>query len=243
MRTTGASCPAACTVATIVPSGAASMRYHTVASIRPHFDTCGSSRSTVASTVVPWVDAGNDGRSWASALLSFGGGASAGATSASATNAVSTAPTSFVFRAPGSYFLPHLSRFGGSDHVGCSLRRDRAGPGGGLAGDLRLRPGLAAHDDRYRDEHERGPDDDPRRDRLVQEDRTEGDRDHRVDVGVRRDLAERRVREQPRVRAVAEQRPEHDQVPEAGDRTSRIPRRGELVRAVDRARHGPQRDL
>ena len=95
MRTTGARGPDAWTVATIVPSGAASMRYQTVASIRPHFDTCGSSRSTVASTVVPCVDAGNEGRSWASARLSFGGGAaSAGAAKASATSAVSKA---FIF--------------------------------------------------------------------------------------------------------------------------------------------------
>src|SRR5512133_3489138 len=74
MWRTGARGPDAWRVTTIVPSGAESIRYQTVASTRPHFDTCGSSRSTVASTVVPCVRAGKVGRSSALALLSFDGG-------------------------------------------------------------------------------------------------------------------------------------------------------------------------
>jgi hypothetical protein len=92
MWTTGASGPEAWTLVTIVPSGAESIRYQTVASTRPHFDTCGSSRSPVASTVVPCATAGNVGKSCAAALLSFGGGvARAGAGIVSAGNAKSVA--------------------------------------------------------------------------------------------------------------------------------------------------------
>ncbi len=89
MRTTGASCPAAWTAATIVPSGAASIRYQTVASTRPHLETWGSSLSAVASTVEPCAAEGKVGSVCASARLSFGGGAAvAGAAITSATRAV-----------------------------------------------------------------------------------------------------------------------------------------------------------
>ena len=54
-----------------VPSGAV-IRYQTVDAMGPHSDTCGSSRSTVASTSVPWTAAGNAAIAWASARLSFG---------------------------------------------------------------------------------------------------------------------------------------------------------------------------
>src|SRR5205085_8180794 len=247
MWTTGASAPDPCTDATMVPSGADSMRYQTVASTRPHFDTCGSSRSTVASTVVPWADAGNDGRSCASALLSFGGGASAGATSASATSAVSTASTSFVVRNPGSCFQPPLSRLRRADRLAGAVRGEwRAGPRGRLAGGLDLGARLASDDDRDRDEHERRAGDDPERDRLVEDDRAECDRDHRIHVRVGGDLAERRVREQPGIGAVPEQRAEDDQVPQPEDRTGRIVRRIELDRAVngerDDGEHDPTRE-
>src|SRR5918994_1467073 len=77
MRTTGASPGLALTLTTMRPSGARSIRYQTVASIWPQSETWGSSRSTVASTVVPVAKAGKLGSSWASALLSFDGGAAA----------------------------------------------------------------------------------------------------------------------------------------------------------------------
>src|SRR4029453_10338361 len=105
MRTIGASGPAPCTAATIVPSGAASIRYQTVPSMRPHGDTCGSRRSTVASAVVPCAAAGNVGSSWESARLSFGGGAArAGAARTSAARAVSKIfmPSSLRRRAHGA---------------------------------------------------------------------------------------------------------------------------------------------
>src|SRR5690242_991247 len=92
MCTTGASGADAWTATTMVPSGAESIRYQTVASTRPHFETCGSSRSTVASTVVPCATAGNVGRSTGLALLSFGGG------SALAGDASTPATTSAVSR-------------------------------------------------------------------------------------------------------------------------------------------------
>ena len=57
--------------------------------------------------------------------------------------------------------------------------------------------------------------------RLVQHDRAERDRDDRVHVRVRRDLAERRVVEQPDVGGVADDRAEGDEVEEAEDRASR----------------------
>ena len=74
-RTTGATPAAPLTVTAISPSGAVSTRYQLVASTRPQRETCGSSRSTVASAVVPGRAEGNDGIGAASARLSFGGGA------------------------------------------------------------------------------------------------------------------------------------------------------------------------
>ncbi len=61
---------------------------------------------------------------------------------------------------------------------------------------------------------------------LAPEQHPEGDRDDRVDVGVGRDHAERRVREQPDVGGVADDRPEGDQVDPAEDRGGR---RGEVM--------------
>src|ERR671924_1384478 len=91
MRTTGARRAAACTVATIVPSGADWIQYQTVFSIRPQRETCGSRRSTVASAVVPWTVAGKVGRTRASSRLSLGGGAAAaGAARMRAANAAAT---------------------------------------------------------------------------------------------------------------------------------------------------------
>ena len=60
---------------------------------------------------------------------------------------------------------------------------------------------------------------------LVEDQPAERDRDDRVDVGVRRDLRDRRVLEQPRVAREGQQRAERDQVDEPEDRARRTTRR------------------
>src|SRR5207247_1774323 len=77
---------------------------------------------------------------------------------------------------------------------------------------LRRRRRLLPHDDRNCRDDDRGADQDPPRHVLAAEHHAEHDRDDRVHERVRRHHSERRPCEQPRVRRVADDGAEQDEI-------------------------------